>query len=153
METLMTFSTVYAVISTTNLDRAREWYARLFGRESDRQPMTGVCEWHFGSGGVQVVADPQRAGCSMFTLIVSSLERTRADLLGRRLTRDPSSGGDMTAIAQIRDLGRQPDHVRGTGARTGSVTLNLALATPSVQPQCLHRVDAHGTPDRDQGGA
>ena len=99
----MTFSTVYAVISTTNLDRAREWYARLFGRESDRQPMTEVCEWHFGSGAVQVVADPQRAGCSMLTMIVSSLERTRADLLGRRLTLGPTSGGEVATVAQIRD--------------------------------------------------
>ena len=99
----MTFSTVYAVISTRNLERAREWYGRLFGRDSDGRPMTEVCEWYFGSGGVQVVADPQRAGCSMFTMIVSSLERTRADLLGRRLTLGPSSGGDVATIAQIRD--------------------------------------------------
>jgi catechol 2,3-dioxygenase-like lactoylglutathione lyase family enzyme len=99
----MTVSTVYAVISTANVDAARDWYERLFGRAADREPMAGVLEWYFGSGGVQLVADAQRAGCSLLTMIVSSLERTRADLRIRRLTLGPATAGDMAAIARIRD--------------------------------------------------
>jgi glyoxylase I family protein len=98
----MTFSTVYGVISTANLDAARDWYERLFGRAADREPMTGVLEWYFGSGGVQLVDDAQRAGFSLLTMIVSSLDRTRADLHIRRLTLGPAAGHDV-AIAQIRD--------------------------------------------------
>ena len=99
----MTFSTVYAVISTANLDVARDWYERLFGRAADGEPMAGVLEWYFGSGGVQLVADAQRAGFSLLTMIVSSLDRTRADLRIRRLTLSPATGGDDGAIAQILD--------------------------------------------------
>ena len=99
----MTFSTVYAVVSTANLEAARDWYERLFGRSADREPMSGVLEWYFGSGGVQLVADAPRAGYSLLTMIVSSLERTRADLRIRRLTLGPASGGTIATIAQIRD--------------------------------------------------
>jgi glyoxylase I family protein len=98
----MTFSTVYAVISTANLDVARDWYERLFGRAADGEPMAGVLEWYFGSGGVQLVADAQRAGFSLLTMIVSSLDRTRADLRIRRLTLSPATG-DAGAIARIHD--------------------------------------------------
>jgi hypothetical protein len=45
----MTFSTVYAVISTANVDAARDWYERLFGRAADREPMAGVLEWYLAA--------------------------------------------------------------------------------------------------------
>ena len=99
----MTFSTVYAVVSTANLEAARDWYERLFGRAADREPMTGVLAWYFGSGGVQLVTDAQRSGNSLLTMIVSSLDRTRTDLRIRRLTLGPASGGYAATIAQIRD--------------------------------------------------
>lgn len=112
----MTFSTVYAVISTANLDAARDWYERLFGRAADREPVAGVLEWYFGSGGVQLVADAKRAGFSLLTMIVSSLDRTRADLRIRRLTLGPAVAGD-TVIAQIRDPeGNQITFAEAAGA-------------------------------------
>ena len=44
----MTLSKVYAVVSTSNLVRALQWYSKLFGRVSDLHPMDEVHEWYFG---------------------------------------------------------------------------------------------------------
>ena len=94
---------LYAVISTANLDRAREWYGKLFGREPDLTPMAEVHEWYVGDGGLQVVDDAERAGRSMLTIIVDHLESTRADLQSRSLLLGPVSSGDFASTAQISD--------------------------------------------------
>lgn len=97
----MEVAKVYAVVSTADLARARDWYARLFGRDPDLSPMPEVREWHFGDGGVQVVDDAERAGRSMLTLIVRDLDAARGALQSRGLAL--ASGGDFARIAQIAD--------------------------------------------------
>ena len=111
----MTISKIYAAISTKDLDQAQQWYSRLFGRPSDLHPMDEVYEWHFGTGGVQLVADAKRAGSSMLTLIVGNLEASRSTLQSRGLSLGPASGGDFATIAQISD----PDGNQITLAQPG----------------------------------
>ena len=94
---------VYAVVSTAQLSRAHDWYARLFGRSSDLHPMAEVHEWYFVNGAVQLVADAERAGRSMLTVIVSNLDAIRAEMQTRDLALGPSSGGDFATVAQVRD--------------------------------------------------
>jgi hypothetical protein len=94
---------VYAVVSTAQLSRAHEWYSRLFGRNSDLHPMAEVHEWYFVNGGVQLVADAERAGRSLLTVVVSNLDVTRAEMQTRDLALGPASGGDFATVAQIRD--------------------------------------------------
>ena len=114
----MTITRVYAVMSTAQLGRAYEWYARLFGRASDRQPMAEVHEWHFLNGGVQLVSDSTRAGRSMLTVVVGNLDGTRAEMQTRDLVLGPASGGDFAAVAQIAD----PDGNRITFAEPRTST-------------------------------
>jgi hypothetical protein len=85
----MKVNKVYAVTSSSRLEEAHAWYSRLFDRPADLHPMANVYEWHFGSGGVQLVDDAQRAGSSMLTVIVPDLDALRASLESRRLTLGP----------------------------------------------------------------
>ncbi|WP_350271105.1 VOC family protein [Brevibacterium sp. CBA3109] len=76
------FTGVMANITVKDSNRAQDWYTRLFGREPDTAPMAGLIEWHLGPGiGVQIWADPDRAGCSSVVIHDSAL-----DALADRLT-------------------------------------------------------------------
>ncbi len=37
---------VLANVAVTDLDSAEQWYTRLFEREPDARPMSGLIEWH-----------------------------------------------------------------------------------------------------------
>ena len=113
---------VYAVVSTAQLSRAHEWYARLFGRASDLHPMAEVHEWYFVNGGVQLVEDAGRAGNSMLTVIVGSLDKARAEMRTRALELGPANGGDFATVAQIHD----PDGNQITFAEPAPVSTQTA---------------------------
>jgi predicted enzyme related to lactoylglutathione lyase len=99
----VTISKVYAVMSTAEIGRAHEWYARLFGRASDHHPMAGLYEWRFPNGGVQLVADAARAGRSLLTVVVGGLDDAHHEMQTRDLVLAPATGGDFAAVAQIAD--------------------------------------------------
>jgi hypothetical protein len=94
---------VYAVMRTAQISRAYEWYARLFGRASDRHSMDELHEWQFPNGGVQLVADAARAGRSLLTVVVGGLDAARHEMPTRDLVLGPSAGGDFAAVAQVAD--------------------------------------------------
>lgn len=99
----MTINRVDAVMSTTQIGRAYEWYARLFGRASDRHPMVDLYEWHFPNGGVQLVADATGAGRSLLTVVVGSLDAARHEMQTRDLVLGSVAGGNFAEVAQIAD--------------------------------------------------
>jgi hypothetical protein len=99
----VTISKVYAVMSTAEIGRAHEWYARLFGRASDRHPGADQHEWQFPNGGVRLVADAARAGRSLLTVVLGSLDDARHEMHTRDLVLAPAAGGDVAAVAQIAD--------------------------------------------------
>ena len=77
----MTINRLLAQMTVSDLDRAVEWYARVFGREPDARPMDGLVEWHLGDAfGIQVWLDPERAGHSAMVLDESDLEGRAAAL-------------------------------------------------------------------------
>ena len=64
-----------AVIAVSDIEAARSWYANLFGREPDNNPMTNLVEWRVTKDGwVQVTEDEPRAGKGMLNLAVSDIE-------------------------------------------------------------------------------
>lgn len=135
----MTVSGIYAVVSTAQLARAHEWYARLFGRTSDLHPMNEVHEWHFANGGVQLVLDAERAGGSMLTVVVADLDTAREEIETRDLFLGPAAGGDFATIAQINDpdgnlivVAAATEHVRAH-AQGGMAGVDRRGAEAAVQ--------------------
>lgn len=86
---------VVAQCTVTDLDRAEEWYARLFESEPHARPMPGLLEWRFGPDfGVQVWSEPARAGTSSLVLNVSDLDEAGARLAGSGVDHEgPQPGG------------------------------------------------------------
>lgn len=77
----MTVTHVLAVALVSDQDSAVDWYQRLFGRGPDARPMPSLADWHLAdSAWVQVFHDPDRAGRSVFNLVVDDLDRHRAAL-------------------------------------------------------------------------
>jgi len=90
----MNFHGVLAQSTVTDLARATTWYAALLGREPDAAPMEGLHEWHLGEGyGVQVWAEPDRAGRSSMVL--------RDDDLDATATRLAEAGFDHDGVGEI----------------------------------------------------
>lgn len=91
----MTYTAVLAQATVTDLRAAESWYAALLGREPDSRPMDGLLEWRVtGGGGVQVWAEPDRAGRSTVVLTTDELDATAARLVAAGIaTGEPEPGG------------------------------------------------------------
>jgi catechol 2,3-dioxygenase-like lactoylglutathione lyase family enzyme len=77
----MTITRVLAQATVTDLDASQQWYARLFGRSPDARPMARLLEWHLSDTfGIQVWAEPDRAGKSCVVLEESDLDAFVAHL-------------------------------------------------------------------------
>ncbi len=77
----MTTTRLLAQMTVTDLIEAERWYSRFFDREPDAAPMPGLLEWHLADAfGVQVCAEPERAGHSTMVLDESDLDSAAARL-------------------------------------------------------------------------
>lgn len=78
---------VLAVLPVSDIAAAEDWYAKLFGRGPDNNPMPSLVEWQLTDGGfLQVTLDPERAGRGLFNLAVSDLDADRREVLDRGLS-------------------------------------------------------------------
>lgn len=101
----MKIDSVFAVVCVADLERSVEWYSRLFGRKPDDRPMEGLAQWrNHGGSGLQLVADRDRAGRGMVTIVTPSIGRARAGLSDANLQLGEDIQGDFGALAQISDL-------------------------------------------------
>lgn len=94
------FTGVMANATVKNPKHAQDWYTKLFAREPDATPMAGLLEWHLAPGaGVQIWAEPERAGCSSVVI-----QETGLDALADRLSAagidhgGPQSGGGQRIL-------------------------------------------------------
>ena len=87
----MTYTSVLAQSTVSDLLAAEPWYTALLDRAPDSRPMQGLLEWHVtAGGGVQLWVEPERAGRCTVQLATDDLDTT-AD----RLT---ASGVGTTAV-------------------------------------------------------
>jgi len=71
----MKISYVFAGLIVADRDQAAAWYARLLGRPADMLPNDAEAAWQLASeASLYLLADPARAGRSVFTLIVPDLD-------------------------------------------------------------------------------
>ncbi|MBW1602707.1 VOC family protein [Streptomyces sp. JJ66] len=106
----MAITKVHAVIPVADHSAACSWYSRLWGRPADREPMSGLAEWHApGGGAIQVFHDPTHAGSAAVTLAVEdvdALARThdapapQNTSAGFRLTTLPDPDGNTLTLVQ-----------------------------------------------------
>ncbi len=94
----MEITRVLSGIAVSDLDRATTWYATLFGRPVDAEPMPGLAEFHTAGGMVQLVVDRDRAGGSLVTLWVPD---ARAALAGLRARGGPAVELDVTTSDKV----------------------------------------------------
>ncbi|KAA0094016.1 VOC family protein [Mycolicibacterium sp. P1-18] len=82
----MTFEHVLAVVPVTDLDAAKAFYQKLFGREPDNNPMPVLVEWQVVPGGwLQVFVDEERAGSGLVNFAVDDLAAHVAEVTTRGL--------------------------------------------------------------------
>lgn len=80
---------VLAGLAVSDMDASVAWMTEVVGRGPDATPMEGLTDWYLGEAGtVQLVADATRAGGSMITLVVTSIEDTATRLGSQGITLD-----------------------------------------------------------------
>ena len=85
----MSIKHVLAVVPVSDIDRSEQWYASLFGRPADNNPMRSLVEWQVLPGAwVQVFSDPDRAGRGLLNFAVDDLENHLAEIGGRGIGSD-----------------------------------------------------------------
>lgn len=88
---------------------AEAWYSRVLGRGPDDRPMPGLLEWHLGdSFGLQVWAEPGRAGHSSVVIGVDDLDREarRLDASGIDNPGPQPGGGQRILVVEDPDGNR-----------------------------------------------
>jgi catechol 2,3-dioxygenase-like lactoylglutathione lyase family enzyme len=82
----MDATALFAGIAVADLDAARGWYERFAGRPADLVPNEREFCWQLtDTGWIYVVADAERAGRALVTLLVADLDEWLADLAERGL--------------------------------------------------------------------
>jgi len=80
----MAIEHVLAVVPISDIDTSGQWYAALFGRPADNNPMPSLVEWQVLPGAwVQVFSDPGRAGHGLLNFAVADLESHLAEIGAR----------------------------------------------------------------------
>jgi hypothetical protein len=100
----MAIEKIFAHVSCSNLENSKQWYAKLFGRAADAEPMQHLAEWHHGdSAGMQLFEDASAAGKSTVTLIVSGLREEHQRLNSGGLQPPDIESGEKVSVLRLRD--------------------------------------------------
>jgi predicted enzyme related to lactoylglutathione lyase len=95
---------VLAQATVRDKSEAERWYSALLGRRPDAQPMAGLLEWHFSDGaGLQVWAEPDRAGRSSVVLHVDDLDAVAEHLAAVGLSEQTPTDASSSRILPIED--------------------------------------------------
>ena len=87
-----------------DLERAEQWYTRVFGGPPDSRPMTGLIEWHLSATfGLQIWSDPARAGYSSVILGETDLDTAAERLIEVGIQHAGPESGGGERLLQLRD--------------------------------------------------
>jgi catechol 2,3-dioxygenase-like lactoylglutathione lyase family enzyme len=90
--------------TVADLDRAEEWYTRLFDRVPDARPMPGLIEWRLADTfGLQVWRDSARSGHSSVVLDETDLDAAAARFATAGIQHDGPQPGGGARILQLTD--------------------------------------------------
>jgi predicted enzyme related to lactoylglutathione lyase len=96
---------LFASVPVADLDEARGWYERLFGRTADIVPNEHEVMWRVaGNGWLYVIEDHERAGRTVVTISVSDLDQLVGELASRGIATEPIEAvGDAGRKANLLD--------------------------------------------------
>ena len=108
----MAINVLFAGIPVANLDAAVEWYERLLGAAPDMAPNETERAWRLtDESWIYVVADPDRAGRGLITVMVDDLDDRLAGIRER--------GIQVGEIVEINERTRKAEIVDPEGNRIG----------------------------------
>jgi predicted enzyme related to lactoylglutathione lyase len=101
----LAINVLFAGVAVTDFDAAVEWYERLLGGPPDMAPHDTERAWRLtGESWIYVVADPERAGKSLLTVMVDDLDERLAAIAERGIEVGPVERlGKTTRKAEIVD--------------------------------------------------
>jgi predicted enzyme related to lactoylglutathione lyase len=100
----MTISAILAQATVADLESAAAWYTTLFGRGPDANPMPGLLEWHLADTfGIQVWAEPERAGRSSILFADSDLDARAAQLADAGVSHEGPYDATSSRVLQAED--------------------------------------------------
>jgi catechol 2,3-dioxygenase-like lactoylglutathione lyase family enzyme len=77
----VTVAAVFSGLPVADLDAALAWYERLLGRPPEMLPNESEAVWQLAEAAlIYVVADPERAGHGLLTVIVDDLDGLLAEM-------------------------------------------------------------------------
>jgi predicted enzyme related to lactoylglutathione lyase len=86
----MAITFLFAGVPVADYEAARPWYERLIGREPDMLPHDHEAAWQLSeTGWIYVVADAERAGRALVTILVDDLDEWIAGLAERGIACEP----------------------------------------------------------------
>lgn len=90
---------VFAGLVVASRDNAAGWYARLFGRPADMLPNDAEAAWQLSDAvSLYLLADADRAGHGVFTVMVDDLDAVLAEVSARGI--DPGPVDEMPGIGR-----------------------------------------------------
>ncbi len=99
----MPITRIFAHLACRDIVASMAWYAAIFDRQPDANPMDGLAEWHHGDGaGFQLFQDMVEDGHGTMTLIVSQLDAERSRLHGLGL-HPPEIEPGQPRLLRLRD--------------------------------------------------
>jgi predicted enzyme related to lactoylglutathione lyase len=108
----LAINVLFAGIPVADLDAAIAWYERLLGASPDMTPNETERAWRLtAESWIYVVADPERAGKALVTVMVDDLDERLAGMRER--------GIDIGEIAEINERTRKAEIVDPEGNRIG----------------------------------
>jgi predicted enzyme related to lactoylglutathione lyase len=102
-DSVLPVSAVLAAIPSSDLAKSEPFYEALIGRPVDERPMPVLAQWRWGDSVLQVVADADRAGGGLVTMIVSDMATALSGLRDRGLTVEADEGTVVAKVAVLSD--------------------------------------------------
>ena len=100
----MTTTRLLAQMTVADSTAAEAWYTKLFDRGPDARPMPGLLEWHLADTfGVQVYAEPARAGRSCMVLDESDLAARAGRLDRAGIAHEAAQDASTVRILPVED--------------------------------------------------
>jgi hypothetical protein len=95
----MSVKAIFAQLNCSNLGASVIWFSRLFHRDPDARPMSGLAEWHQGDcAGFQLFENAQHAGHGTLTLVVDDIEEEHRRLVEAGLKPGEIEPGKNTLV-------------------------------------------------------